>query len=82
MTFYVSRSLDSGPIRFGVSHRLGDPTADDPGRGKFSTGPRGEYLRLRESGQFYSDALGTSSPGALVFQSSLRKPDPLVPWWG
>ena len=82
MTFYVSRSLDSGPIRFGVSHRLGDPTADDPGRGRFSTGAKGEYLRLRESGDFYSDALGTNSPGALVFQSSSRKRDPLVPWWG
>jgi hypothetical protein len=82
VTFYVSRSLDSGPIRFGVGHRLVDPTADDPGRGQFSTGARGEYLRLRQSGQFYSDALGTSSPGALVFQSSSRRPEPLVPWWG
>lgn len=82
MTFYVSRALDASPIRFGVTHRLADPTLDDPGRSRFSTGPRGEYLRFREGTLFYSDALGTAQPGKLVFASAARRKEPTVPLWG
>ncbi|HUP63715.1 MAG TPA: hypothetical protein VM557_00340 [Thermoanaerobaculia bacterium] len=55
MSFFIRRSLASGPIRFGVGERLADPTGGEAPGGRFSTGGNGEYLRLRGGGVFYSD---------------------------
>ncbi|HVR42256.1 MAG TPA: hypothetical protein VMS56_02325 [Thermoanaerobaculia bacterium] len=82
MSFYITRALESGPIRFGVGERKSDPAEGDDAPGSFSTGPEGEYERRGSGGTFLADApLGEEGEvGALALAS--RTPDPFVPWWG
>ncbi len=73
MTFYVSKTLATGPIRFGVSPRNGAPRdAEDPS--VLSTGPRGEFLRKRTTGFFFNDVLPAGRPALPVTRSAASMP--------
>lgn len=81
MPFYINRALPSGPIRFGVGERNTEP-ASDPTDGSFSTGPAGEYLRLRPESHFYSDsapAVGDEIGATAVGDGRRER---TIPIWG
>ena len=81
MTFYVSKSLAHGGIRFGVSPRHTVDQIDTEAR--LSTGPAGEYLRGRGSSFFFADTRPIGSPhlvstpsiSSTPFLSSLKPAD-------
>ncbi len=63
MTFFVTKSLATGPIRFGVAPRRPvDEIDDDPG---LSTGPDGSFVRRRRESFFFSDSRTVATAGAL-----------------
>lgn len=54
MTYFVTKSLATGPIRFGASSRRPiEAIDDDP---SFSTGPDGSFVRRRQESFFFADA--------------------------
>ena len=87
MTFYVSKSLALGPIRFGVAPRQEfDRVDDDP---TLSTGPLGEFLRKRTTGFYFADTKRIGAPQVPVTPSvtstsllSTLKPDGTARGWG
>jgi len=86
VTFYVQKSLATGPIRFGVSPRKASESIDDDSG--LSTGRNGEFVRHREL-FFSADTLRvgeavlpkTASISSTPFLSSL-KPDGTPRGWG
>src|SRR6185369_493558 len=63
MTFFVTKSLATGPIRFGVSPRRNlEAIDDDPA---LSTGPDGGFVRMRKESFFFSDSRNVSSASAI-----------------
>lgn len=87
MTFYVSKSLAHGPIRFGVAPRQDfDRVDDEP---TLSTGPLGEFLRKRTAGFYFADTKRVGDPKVPIapsvastsFLSSL-KPNGTARGWG
>lgn len=82
LSFYVSRALGSGPIRFAVAQRMADPTAGDPEPHRLSTGPTGEYLRLRGGGLFFSDSPFRTGEESGNISLAARKADSGLPVWG
>lgn len=84
MSFYVSRLLASGPIRFGVTERVADPAIDDLGGDQFSTGPSGEFIRFRTSAPIFSSPAG-SGEGVMEERAATvpeRAAGPVLPMWG
>jgi hypothetical protein len=84
VSFYVSRLLASGPVRFGTGERVADPAIDDLGGENLSTGPSGEFIRFRTSSSIFSSPAGS---GAGVFETrSAAFPtdpnEPVLPLWG
>jgi hypothetical protein len=88
MTFFVTKSLATGPIRFGVTpRRTLDAIDDDAG---LSTGASGDFLRRRRDAFFFADsrhgALTPSLPAAKSIRStpfwSSLKPDGTPRGWG
>jgi hypothetical protein len=87
MTFFVTRSLATGPIRFGVTPRR-DLDAIDSDAG-LSTGPAGDFLRRRRDAFFFADSRSavaavlptTRSVTSMPFWTSL-KPDGTPRRWG
>jgi len=54
MTYFVTKSLATGPIRFGASTRRPiEAIDDDP---SFSTGPDGSFVRRRQESFFFADS--------------------------
>lgn len=63
MTFFVTKALATGPIRFGVASRCAlDAIDDDPA---FSTGPEGGFTRRRRESFFFADS--RNAPGTPSF---------------
>jgi hypothetical protein len=63
MTFFVTKSLATGPIRFGVApRRLVEAIDDDPA---LSTGPDGSFIRRRRESFFFADSRNVASASAL-----------------
>jgi hypothetical protein len=84
VSFYVSRHLASGPIRFGVTERVADPAIDDLGAEKLSTGPSGEFIRFRTAAPIFSSPAG-SGAGVLETRISTLTPsesESVLPVWG
>jgi hypothetical protein len=84
VSFYVSRLLASGPIRFGVTERVADPAIDDLGGDKLSTGPAGEFIRFRTAAPIFSSPAG-SGEGVMESRTALgptRDEGPALPVWG
>jgi hypothetical protein len=87
VTFYVSKSLALGPIRFGVAPRQEfDRVDDDP---TLSTGALGEFLRKRTTGFYFADTKRIGAPQVPVTRSvnstsllSTLKPDGTARGWG
>lgn len=87
VTFYVSKSLAHGPIRFGVAPRQEfDRVDDDPA---LSTGGAGEFLRKRTTGFYFADTKRVGQPQVPVTPSvsstsllSMLKPDGTARSWG
>ena len=62
MSFYVRKTLATGPIRFAVTARNhGTTSAEDHDRG-FSTDSRGVYRRLGKDVLFFTDQQGLGGP--------------------
>ncbi|HSN69010.1 MAG TPA: hypothetical protein VLV48_07180 [Thermoanaerobaculia bacterium] len=84
MSFYVSRLLGSGLVRFGVTERVADPAIDDLGGERFSTGPAGEFIRFRTSAPIFSSSAG-SGEGVLENRTAAmpaHDEEPVLPLWG
>jgi membrane protein implicated in regulation of membrane protease activity len=63
MTFFVTKSLATGPIRFGVApRRLVEAIDHDPA---LSTGPDGSFIRRRRESFFFADSRNVASASAL-----------------
>jgi hypothetical protein len=63
MTFFVTKALATGPIRFGVAPRRPvDEIDDDPA---LSTGPDGSFVRRRKESFFFADSRNVATAGAL-----------------
>jgi hypothetical protein len=63
MTFFVTKSLATGPIRFGVAPRRPvEAIDDDPA---LSTGPDGSFVRRRKESFFFADSRNVASASAL-----------------
>jgi len=64
MTFFVTKSLATGPIRFGVApRRLLEAIDDDP---TLSTGPDGSFVRRRHESFFFADSHRVSTSPAYL----------------
>ncbi|HEY0591471.1 MAG TPA: hypothetical protein VGF40_06870, partial [Thermoanaerobaculia bacterium] len=84
MSFYISRLLASGQVRFGVTERVADPAIDDLGGDQFSTGPGGEFIRFRTSAPIFSSPAG-SGEGVMEERTATvpeRGSGPMLPVWG
>jgi hypothetical protein len=87
MTFFVTKSLATGPIRFGVTPRRTLDTIDNDAA--LSTGAAGEFVRRRRGAFFFADARGGNIPNmpqsqtiaSTPFWDSLR-PDGTPRGWG
>lgn len=67
MTFFASKDLALGPIRFGVAPRKPMDAIDtDPA---FSTGAAGEFIRRRGEGYFFGDKKREETPAVRAAQS-------------
>ena len=73
MTFFIEKSLATGPIRFGVGPRR-ELSAIESEAG-LSTGPAGEFLR-RRGGFFSADSRSAGAPILPTAPSITR-----VPFW-
>jgi hypothetical protein len=72
MTYYVEKQLAFGPIRFGVSTRRTLDAIDDDLA--LSTGPNGEFVRLRNDGFFFGDTERVVGPSLPVAPSISQTP--------
>jgi hypothetical protein len=72
VTFFVRKSLATGPIRFGVSPRKSLESIDrEEG---LSTGGSGEFIRKRGGGFFFADERTVANPSLPVVPSITRVP--------
>ena len=70
MTFFASKELALGPIRFGVAPRKPVEAVDTDSA--FSTGAAGEFIRRRGEGYFFGDKAREETP-AVRAAHSVRK---------
>lgn len=67
MTFFASKELALGPIRFGVAPRK--PVEAIDSEPAFSTGAAGEFIRRRGEGYFFGDKKREETPAVRAAQS-------------